>query len=216
MSKFDDLKEYHLDALREVSNVGAGHSATALAQILNRRVDMSVPYLYLVPVEEAVSCIDRERGLNPTSPVSAVVSHTIGDVAFTAAVLLDETTINNILRIMKKGHSDKKTLSELTAMDKSIIKEIGNILLLHYISSVNTFLSLCTFPASPTISLDMLQAVIDGLLTGGNRELSHALLVNVDIFTDPETLTAAVLLLPDLEAMGQLMTKLFGEGWEDL
>ena len=65
-------------------------------------------------------------------------------------------------------------------------------------------------------SMDMLQAVIDGLLTGGNRESSHALLVNIDIFTDPETLTAAVLLLPDSEAMGQLMTKLFGEGWEDL
>ncbi|MFQ5980296.1 MAG: chemotaxis protein CheC [Candidatus Heimdallarchaeota archaeon] len=215
MNQIDELKEFHLDALRELSNVGAGHSATALAQLLNRRVDMSVPYLHLVRVEEAVSCIDRDRGLTPTSLVSAVVSRTEGDVVFTAVVLLDGKSVNNILRIMKTGHTRDIELTDLTAMDKSIVREIGNILLLHYISSVNTFLSLNAFPASPHITTDMLQAVLDDLMTGSNTDASHVLLVNVDIFTDPATLSAAVLLLPDAKAMDQLMTKLFGEGWQD-
>lgn len=215
MNQLDDLKDFHLDALRELSNVGAGHSATALAQLLNRRVDMSVPRLHLVRIEEAVSCIDKDRGLDATSLVTAVVSRTEGDVVFTAVVLLDAPSVNNILRIMKTGHTQDVALTDLTTMDKSIVQEIGNILLLHYISSVNTFLSLNAFPTSPHIVTDMLQAVLDDLMTGGTADASHVLLVNVDIFTDPATLSAAVLLLPDAKAMSQLMTKLFGEGWED-
>ncbi|MFW9915191.1 MAG: chemotaxis protein CheC [Candidatus Thorarchaeota archaeon] len=216
MSPIDDLKDYHLDALREVSNVGAGHSATALAQILNRRVDMSVPYLHLVKIEEAVSCIDRNRGMSPTTPVTAVVSKTKGDIEFTAVVLVDEQTINQILSIMKTAHSGQISLDNLTTMDKSIIKEIGNILLLHYISSVNTFLSIDSFPASPEIKMDMLQAVVDNLLTGEAVDASHVLLVNVDIFTDPQKLIAAVMLIPDAKGMDELMNRLFGEGWQDL
>ena len=33
-----------LDALREVGNIGAGHAMSALAELLNQTVDMSVPH----------------------------------------------------------------------------------------------------------------------------------------------------------------------------
>ena len=37
------LSPVQMDALREIGNVGAGNSATALSQIINRRIDMDVP-----------------------------------------------------------------------------------------------------------------------------------------------------------------------------
>ena len=38
-----DLSLVQLDVLREIGNVGAGNSATALSQLINRRIDMNVP-----------------------------------------------------------------------------------------------------------------------------------------------------------------------------
>ena len=38
-----------MDALREIGNVGAGNSATALSQIINRRIEMNVPEVSIVP-----------------------------------------------------------------------------------------------------------------------------------------------------------------------
>jgi hypothetical protein len=64
--------------------------------------------------------------------------------------------------------------------------------------------------------MDMLQAVVDNLLTEEAVDASHILLVNVDIFTDPQKLIAAVLLIPDSKGMDELMKRLFGEGWQDL
>lgn len=45
MSIFKGITEQHLDILREVGNIGAGHSASALAQLLNRKIEMEVPFV---------------------------------------------------------------------------------------------------------------------------------------------------------------------------
>jgi len=45
-----DLTPVQLDALREIGNIGAGNSATALSQVLNKKIDMNVPRVSLVPV----------------------------------------------------------------------------------------------------------------------------------------------------------------------
>ena len=46
-----DLSPLQLDALREIGNIGAGNSATALSQIINKKIDMNVPKVAFVPIE---------------------------------------------------------------------------------------------------------------------------------------------------------------------
>lgn len=48
MSIFNGIKEEQMDILREVGNIGAGHSASAMAQLLNRKIDMEVPFAKLL------------------------------------------------------------------------------------------------------------------------------------------------------------------------
>ena len=51
----DDIMQLtptQMDALREIGNVGAGNSATALSQIINHRIDMNVPEVSIVPLGE--------------------------------------------------------------------------------------------------------------------------------------------------------------------
>ena len=39
----EDLSNMQLDVLKEIGNIGAGNAATALAKMLDRKVDMNVP-----------------------------------------------------------------------------------------------------------------------------------------------------------------------------
>src|SRR3989449_3125985 len=48
MEDVRDLKELQIDALREVANIGAGHAATALSQLTNRKIMISVPQINIV------------------------------------------------------------------------------------------------------------------------------------------------------------------------
>ena len=45
MSKInlDELNDMQYDVLKEIGNIGAGNATTALAQMVNIKVDMSVP-----------------------------------------------------------------------------------------------------------------------------------------------------------------------------
>ncbi len=46
------LSNKHLDVLKEVGNIGAGHSATALSKLLNKKIDMMVPHVKVVSFKE--------------------------------------------------------------------------------------------------------------------------------------------------------------------
>ena len=47
---FNALTEEHLDALREISNVGMGNAATALSQMVDDRIELHVPSVTLVDI----------------------------------------------------------------------------------------------------------------------------------------------------------------------
>ena len=52
-----ELSPTQMDVLREIGNVGAGNSATALSQIINRRIDMTVPNVSIVPIGDVPELI---------------------------------------------------------------------------------------------------------------------------------------------------------------
>ena len=66
-----DLQALQLDALREVSNMGAGHAATALSQMTNTRIMINVPRLQVTPLEAVPEIMgvkdvtDHESGATP-------------------------------------------------------------------------------------------------------------------------------------------------------
>ena len=49
---FDEISQEYFDVLRELGNIGAGNATTALAQMLQCKVDMSVPKVGLLEFKE--------------------------------------------------------------------------------------------------------------------------------------------------------------------
>src|SRR5438445_13644370 len=70
-----DLKELQIDALREVANIGAGHAATALSQLTNRRIMISVPQINIARLEEVPDLLGHAQEV-----VAAVLLHMLGDL----------------------------------------------------------------------------------------------------------------------------------------
>ena len=47
-----NLNEAQIDALREVSNIGMGHAATALSQLLGKTVHLQVPQVLITDISK--------------------------------------------------------------------------------------------------------------------------------------------------------------------
>ena len=69
------LKAIQLDALKEVANIGAGHAATALSQMIGGTIMISVPTINISRLEEIPPQVAE-----PDEPVAAVLMHMLGDL----------------------------------------------------------------------------------------------------------------------------------------
>lgn len=108
------------DALRELGNIAFSHAATALATLLNRRVDVSIP---------SVRMLDRDhiaRELHARNEAHCVVSFRLaGDHSGMIAVLFPEVQAWNLLHIL---NARPEGTGEMDAESKNTLQEVANIM----------------------------------------------------------------------------------------
>ena len=75
MMDLQQLTPTHLDALREIANIGSGHAATALSQMTGTRINLSVPRLRLVSGENLSGIVSGGDDL-----VAAVLIRVLGAI----------------------------------------------------------------------------------------------------------------------------------------
>jgi chemotaxis protein CheC len=83
--EIDKLSEFHLDALQEVGNIGAGHSAIALTQFLNRATYMSIPKVALEKLQDIPEII----GMPMEEEIAIVSLNTVSDLLYTLLIFFD-------------------------------------------------------------------------------------------------------------------------------
>ncbi|RMG23667.1 MAG: hypothetical protein D6732_24585 [Methanobacteriota archaeon] len=200
-----------IEALQELSNIGVGHAATALSQLLNRRVDMSIPRVRFVPIAD----VGEYLAETPEEVVAGILQETSEDEKGVLNLLLifDFESIKQLLGTLVASPIPSR-IEDLDELSRSIIKETGNILLIHTISAINSFTEAKWFPHAPSLAIDMVGALTDELVSIEGDTGDKFLLVEVDIFTDEEKIKGDILMLPDRKAMNALMTTLYGENWE--
>src|SRR5678809_1682031 len=120
MDDIRSLKALQLDALREVANIGAGHAATALSQMIGGTIMISVPTINVSRLEEVPPQISA-----PEEPVAAVLMHMMGDLTGRTLLVFPKPTAVRLSELMLRRPAGTST--ELGELEQSAIKEAGNI-----------------------------------------------------------------------------------------
>ena len=146
----DGLK---LDALREVANIGAGHAATALSQIMtDRRVMVSVPDVQLISFDAF-----QEIFGNPNTVIVAAWMRVLGDLpGRTALAMLPESAMLLCDFMLDREPGATTVLEEL---EHSTMAEAGNILGSAYLNALSDLLDMMLLPSVPTLVIDKPEAL---------------------------------------------------------
>ncbi|SDY71242.1 chemotaxis protein CheC [Evansella caseinilytica] len=160
MSYLERIKPQHLDILKELGNIGAGHAATALSRLLNKAIDMTVPSVQVVPFSEISSYVGGEDAV-----VAAVMLRIEGDAPGNMFFMLPVTEASRLIQLLT-GDSTVDFLSEeVNDMGFSALNEMGNILAGSYLAAFSDFTSLNLQPSPPALAIDMPMAILSyGLL----------------------------------------------------
>src|SRR6266568_4078917 len=132
MEDVRDLKELQIDALREVANIGAGHAATALSQLTNRKIMISVPQINIVRLEEVPDLLGT-----PQDVVAAVLMHMLGDLTGRTLLLFPESVARRVCDMLLRRPVG--TTAVFDALEQSCLKEAGNILAGAYLNALSDF-----------------------------------------------------------------------------
>ena len=152
-----DLSPVQLDVLREIGNVGAGNSATALSQLINRRIDMNVPKVSVVPLDEVPDLVG-----GPETIVVGVFLRVYGKAPSNILFLMPKDSAFYLVDALMGKESGETT--HLDMMAESALMEIGNILAGAYLNALYSFTNLSLIPSIPALAMDMAGAILNVVL----------------------------------------------------
>ncbi len=132
------------DRARELTSIGAGHAAGALATLLGRPCEMGVPALQLLAPGEAAP-LASDLGGTPAA-WSGTLFEVEGGFGGVLAVLLSPAGRADLLKTLLGARASARPHAE------SALREVGNILASHALSALGDVLGQRVLPSPPTLA----------------------------------------------------------------
>jgi chemotaxis protein CheC len=203
---FHQLTDIQLDALKEISNIGMGHAATALSQMIGQRIQLRVPR---VSVTE-ISAVPENLGGAEALMVGVTVQ-ILGDARGSIMLLFPQESAHRLLGCLLQREERALVMNELAV---SALKEVGNILASAYLSAIGNLLHKTLIPSVPLLSYDMAGAVVDYVLIDLSQGGDLALMVETDFTGEPgcsNQIKGHFFLMPDPRTLEVFLRVVAGE-----
>lgn len=140
------------DVLKEVTNVGAGHAATALAQLAGTKISIDVPQVWIAPLLQIV-----EKNATDGEDVVVVSMRVLGDLVGQILFVMRSASAARLIDILMRRPAGTSGLS--TPMERSGLQETGNILASSFLNALARWMGKILLPSVPTVAIDKSDAV---------------------------------------------------------
>ena len=202
MQDIHQLRQDQLDALRELGNIGSGNAATALAQFLNRKIDMEVPQAKILPLTEIPALVG-----GPEQQVLGIFLRVMGKVSGRFLLLIPEPTAIKLLCALMPG-CPVKSLMTMGDMESSCLREVGNILAGAFLNALSVITRTPMLNSLPSLSFNMAGALLGVVIAEMAAISDHVLMIETSFKDNQENLTIHIFLLPDPVSLETLLESL--------
>jgi len=200
MAYFTKFGDFQFDVLREIGNIGAGHAATALSQLMQKSIDMKVPQVRIIPFDEVADCVGGAENV-----VVTVFLRVEGDSPGNMFFILD---LDSARHLLTQITGVNKEVEEWDELQISALREVGNILTGSYLSSLADLTKLNLQPSVPGLAVDMAGAILSYGLYALGQTGDFALTIDTAFFEGNEQVKGNFFLIPDPESLPILFRSL--------
>ncbi len=193
------LTEFQLDAFREIGTIGAGNGATALSQMMNKKIRMTVPSVRILAFAEVPEVVGGAEMI-----VAGIFTTVSGNAPCSILFLLpldSAVILVDILMCRIPGAT-----KELNEVDKSALAEVVNIVGAAYLNSLSSFTLLDFIPSVPAVAIDMAGAILDVVLISAGTIGDHVLFMETEFSETEENVTGNFFLIPDEGSLEKILS----------
>ena len=194
---FSELNAMQLDVLQEVGNIGAGNAATALSQLLNEKVDMTVPAVKIIPFDDIFSKIGVEE------VVIGVIVRVLGDIPGNILFTLEKEAA---LKIISKLTGEEQEL--ISDLGNSALCEIGNIISSSFMNAIARLTNLTLMPSVPAVALDMMGAILSTTFIESGQFDEYVLDLETQFLQENEKLSGHFYYIPMPGSLEKILNSL--------
>ncbi len=196
----EQVTESYYDVLKEIGNIGAGNAMTALAQMLQSKVDMRVPQVKLLNFSEVGEIMGGEEQI-----MAGVLLGVEGDITGSMMFMVEESSARHLIQKITMGMLPEG--AEFEEMGLSAMKEMGNIITGAYLNALSTLTNLKIFPTPPALTVDMAGAILSVPAIQFGIYGDKILLIQSQFYDEVE-LDGYFILIPDMESYSKILTAL--------
>ncbi len=129
------FSQLHLDALREISSIGAGNASTALSQFINQKVEMAPPEVTTLTVSDVPQFVSKGFPI-----IIMVALEILGDIGGYIFFIFDEK--NAVMMIDLLMGQKPGSTSSLSEIGVSALKEVSNVMSGSYLQVLGDMIKL--------------------------------------------------------------------------
>ena len=196
-----ELTDFQKSALSEMGNIGAGHAAIALSQLIGKKIMIAVTKVRLTGIAEFIKDIGSKEAL-----VMGVYLKVLGEAqGGIILVFLRENVLSLVDILLNQKIGTTKILAEL---EESCFKETGSILSGAYLNALSELMQITLIPSVPKIAFDqagvMVESIFGKLLEGSNIVLG----IETEFVEAAARIKGHFLFMPDAEGIEVLLKRL--------
>lgn len=201
LQNYNELNDMHIDALREIGNIGSGNAASSLAMLLSDQIDVAVPVVRILDYEQVM-----EQLGGPEQMIVGLLICLGGDVEGMIMFLLHQNFANSLLGTMLG--EEPPSMGEMSEMDYSALQEVANIMAASYVNAIAELTGFTINLSVPSMCVDMLGAILSAPAIN-YANISDKIIFIEDKFNGKDiNAPNHILLIPDMESLDKIMTSL--------
>lgn len=193
------VREEHLDLLKEVGNIGAGNATTALAQIINGKVEMEVPEVKILEFSELSNILG-----GPDTQIIGILFGLSRDINGMMMFVLSMDSAKQLVSLLL----GKEVGDDLDEMEISTLKEIGNIISGAYVYSLSELCNITIWTSVPYVAMDMAAAVLSVPAIEIAKTADKALTIETLFNDGVNKIDGYFILIPEEESYMKILNKL--------
>ena len=198
---YNSLNEIQIDALKEVTSIGAGNAATALSSLVGRKVQIQLPTVSILDFNDALKLLG-----GPETIVNGIMIRLSGQIRGIMLYLQQLDFINVILDgVLKESVSD---YSELTEIELSALTEVGNITMSSYLNALSEMAGIEFSLSVPAVCVNMAGSLLSVPMAEYGYHTDKIMILEGNFVCDNREVSSKLLLVPDIESLKFILTRL--------
>lgn len=195
------LTHLQLDAIREISGIGAGHAATALSELVSRPIRLEVPTIEVIGLEE----IARVFG-GPEQIVGAVYARLAGEIEGGVLCIAAPDAIRTVTTMLGGDPVPLELMPDVDNAD-ALVRAAGT-LIDSYLRAVSEMTGLAVCAAGLEWAYDMAGALFEAVVAETGMRADHAVLARTAFIDAGRTVEAAFFFVPDPDSLTIMLARL--------